>query len=120
MDIKTSVRPCWKCKQITTIIDTNIRFLTNKYFGEEIRKKYPFFYLDFSKEAEEGYYMNHCEHCGEKQGENYLFIERLLETHEKQVSTDKRLREELLATSKKKEELFIKTRQTTLDEYFKL
>lgn len=64
--------------------------------------------------------MNHCEHCGEKQGENYLFIERLLETHEKQVSTDKRLREEILATSKKKEDDFIKTRQTTLDEYFKL
>ncbi|MFX0173561.1 MAG: hypothetical protein ACFE9L_16850 [Candidatus Hodarchaeota archaeon] len=118
MDIKISNRPCWKCKQLTTIIDTDIRFLTNKYFGEEIRKKYPFFYLDFSKEADQGYYMNHCEHCGEKQGENYLFIERLFEAHEKYIETDIRRREELLSLAKKKSAILAKTRQTTLDEYF--
>jgi hypothetical protein len=62
--------------------------------------------------------MNHCEHCGEKQGENYLFIERLFEAHEKYLEADNRQREELLSLAKKKDTILAKARRTTLDEYF--
>ena len=112
MDYKTSFRPCWKCGQITTIVDTDVRFLTDKDVGEEIRSKYPFFYPDFSKESEEGYYMNHCESCGERQGDNYLFITQLLETEEK------RCRKIVYPEFNGKRVVIPKARQTTLDEYF--
>ena len=115
MDYKTSFRPCWKCGQITTIVETDVRFLTDPDVGEELRAKYPFFYPDFSKEAENStlsYYMNHCESCGERQGDNYLFITQLLETEEKSH------RKIIYPEFDGKPIIIPKARQTTLDEYF--
>ncbi|MFW9777901.1 MAG: hypothetical protein ACFFE8_03525 [Candidatus Heimdallarchaeota archaeon] len=116
MEINTAVKPCWKCGQLTTIIETADRFVTEREIGEEIQTKYPFYYLDFSKESEQGYYMNHCEHCGEKQGDNLLFVERLLSSHE-QGRPKPRVWDERPPKEQKILERN-KLRRSTLDEFF--
>ena len=79
MDVTTSKRPCWKCGQLTAIVITGVRFLTDQEVGDKLQQQYPFFYLDFSKEGEGAYYVNHCEHCGVIQGDLLLFVDQLLE-----------------------------------------
>ena len=118
MEIKTAVQPCWKCGQLTTIIETDTRFISDKDIGEEIREKYPFYYLDFSKESEKGYYMNHCEHCDARFGDNLLLVERLLLNHE-QNRPKPRVWDDEDPTKKKKVIDHSKLRRSTLDNFFK-
>lgn len=56
----------------TPIMLTYIQHLPNEIL-KSIQSKYPQFHLDNSKTIDEPYLMNHCEHCGYKQGDHYLY-----------------------------------------------
>jgi len=50
-------------------------YLNNDNIGKKINKLFPYFFKDHSKTAEESYYMNHCQHCGAKFGDWFVYLE---------------------------------------------
>ncbi len=100
--IAQSVHQCWKCKKNTTVYGfvlppgyetleeeeeppewyswedpTIVSFVTCllpsvvariKQFSNE-------YYFDYSKTMKNKYWMNHCEHCGEKQGDSMIYYD---------------------------------------------
>lgn len=86
---------CWKCHKATKVYAIGITnsnqlenseqlsndgFLTNiSHFSKEVLEKLipisKTYFLDKSGMADEIYYINHCEHCGAKQGDFFLHME---------------------------------------------
>jgi len=72
---------CYKCEKKTRIVYDTFRttHLTSKPFKsydkseEEMSNLFPFFYHDKSFTTGEEYFMNHCEFCGAKQGDNFIY-----------------------------------------------
>ena len=72
---------CYKCEKITRIVYNVSRttHLTSKPFTsydkseKEMSKLFKFFYFDKSYTTGEDYFMNHCEFCGAKQGDFYIY-----------------------------------------------
>jgi hypothetical protein len=55
----------------TPIMLTYIQYLPDEILNS-INSMYPQFHLDNSQSIDEPYLMNHCEHCGYKQGDHFL------------------------------------------------
>jgi len=86
---------CYKCNKDSEIVQAFIQkhdlkvegsyylleleYLKNKKIGEKIQKEVPLYYKDYSKTAEEKYYMNHCQYCGAKFGDWFVYFERKIE-----------------------------------------
>ncbi len=73
---------CWKCLKTTKVyaISINDQLLKNisSLSDEAVQALTPIsktFFRDKSGMAESTYYMNHCEHCGTKQGDWFLHME---------------------------------------------
>lgn len=56
------------------IFVTYVNFLS-EYPLKLIKEISPNYYYDFSKTTSDNYYMNHCEHCGSKQGDFFMYSE---------------------------------------------
>jgi len=57
-----------------------LEFLTKKKYGKIISKYFPNYFKDYSKTAEQSYFMNHCQHCKAKFGDWFIYIEWDVET----------------------------------------
>ena len=74
---------CWRCHSLGRILEVvtdhnyGCRYLEpedadERKLGEAIRKRFPFFYPEYSYTMEMSYYANHCETCDAMQGDHFL------------------------------------------------
>jgi len=88
---------CWKCGKTTKILMVSIvafendklsfneryyhnqlgflPYLEDEEIGRFLTKTYPLFYKDHSRFDKSTYYMNHCQHCGIKQVDYFIYHE---------------------------------------------
>ena len=87
-----SYEKCWKCKEITPVyalaahgvnsekntLDIFLTFFNLRIVQPQIKKillkNAPSYYLDYSRQANSKYYLNHCQ-CGAKQGDFFMHSE---------------------------------------------
>jgi hypothetical protein len=102
--VAESLSSCWNCKRITQVFSfllpedhqvkdfdeerneiiwetfdyqTIVSYVSfiNKKAVESIQKISNHYYIDFSKQTGESYYMNHCKNCSSKLGDYYMHSE---------------------------------------------
>ncbi len=87
-----SYEKCWKCKEITPVyalaahgvnseennLDIFLTFFNLRVVQSQLKKiltkNAPSYYIDYSRQANSSYYLNHCQ-CGAKQGDFFMHAE---------------------------------------------
>jgi hypothetical protein len=99
--IFSSINFCWRCEKETRVVGLGVQKIKVEqdddyteeinskelicllYFIdylpcsilEKIKVRFKKYYYDYSRTVESKYYMNHCEHCGAKLGDFYMYCE---------------------------------------------
>lgn len=70
---KIDVEDTWEAMDTAAFI-TNVEFLPPEIIAK-IQRKSSRYWVDYSRAEKKKYWMNHCDSCGVKQGDFYLYME---------------------------------------------